>query len=69
MQVLTLYQMIKFWTGPNSKHLQKYKKKSNPKIEICSGKGKNAFCGKKRKCWLPAFSPLPTMFSEGLQGH
>ena len=20
--------------------------------------------GKKRKCWLPAFSPFPTMFSE-----
>ena len=19
-------------------------------------------CGKKRKCWLPAFSPFPTMF-------
>ena len=22
--------------------------------------------GKWRKCWLPAFSPLPTMFSKGL---
>ena len=22
-------------------------------------------CGKKRKCWLPAFSPFPTMFSKG----
>ena len=21
-------------------------------------------CGKRRKCWLPAFSPLPTMFSK-----
>ena len=21
-------------------------------------------CGKKRKCWLPAFSPFPTMFSK-----
>ena len=21
--------------------------------------------GKMRKCWLPAFSPFPTMFSEG----
>ena len=20
-------------------------------------------CGKRRKCWLPAFSPFPTMFS------
>ena len=27
--------------------------------------GKDAFsknCGKRRKCWLPAFSPFPTMF-------
>ena len=22
--------------------------------------------GKRRKCWLPAFSPFPTMFSKGL---
>ena len=21
--------------------------------------------GKRRKCWLPAFSPFPAMFSEG----
>ena len=21
-------------------------------------------CRKRRKCWLPAFSPFPTMFSE-----
>ena len=21
-------------------------------------------CGKGRKCWLPAFSPFPTMFSK-----
>ena len=22
------------------------------------------YCGKRRKCWLPAFSPFPTMFSK-----
>ena len=22
-------------------------------------------CEKRRKCWLPAFSPFPTMFSKG----
>ena len=22
--------------------------------------------GKRRKCWLPLFSPFPTMFSKGL---
>ena len=21
-------------------------------------------CGKRRKCWLPAFSPFPAMFSK-----
>ena len=35
------------------------------KIEICFGKGRK-HCGKRRKCWLPAFSPFPTMFSKGL---
>ena len=34
------------------------------KIEICFGKVRKP-CGKRRKCWLPAFSPFPTMFSEG----
>ena len=34
------------------------------KIEICFGKGRK-HCGKRRKCWLPAFSPFPTVFSEG----
>ena len=23
-------------------------------------------CGKRRKCWLPAFSPFPTVFSKAL---
>ena len=23
------------------------------------------YCGKSRKCWLPAISPFPTMFSNG----
>ena len=34
------------------------------KIEICFGKGRK-HCGKRRKCWLPAFSPFPTMFLKG----
>ena len=33
--------------------------KCNPKI----GKG-GKHCEKRRKCWLPAFSPFPTMFSK-----
>ena len=27
------------------------------------GKEARKHCGKRRKCWLPAFSPFPTMFS------
>ena len=23
-------------------------------------------CGKRRKCWLPTFSPVTTMFSKGI---
>ena len=33
-------------------------------VEICIEKGRKQ-CGKRRKCWLPAFSPFPTMFSKG----
>ena len=32
--------------------------------EIYFGKGRK-HCGKRKKCWLPAFSPFPTMFSKG----
>ena len=35
----------------------------NEKSEIWFGKGRK-HCGKRRKCWLPAFSPIPTMFSK-----
>ena len=33
-------------------------------MEIHFGKSRK-HCGKRRKCWLPAFSPFPTMFSKG----
>ena len=26
-------------------------------------------CGERRKCWLPAFSPFPIMFSKGIYPH
>ena len=35
------------------------------KVEICFGKGRK-HCWKRRKCWLPPFSPVLTMFSKGL---
>ena len=58
---------------PNDKILDQSKLKAfaddkinvKKKNEICSGKGRK-YCGKRRKCWLPAFSPFPTMFSKGL---
>ena len=34
-------------------------------IEIWFEKGRK-HCGKRRKCWLPAFSPFPMMFSKDL---
>ena len=38
--------------------------KSNmtPKLEFALGRVEN-IVGKRRKCWLPAFSPFPTVFS------
>ena len=33
------------------------------KIEVCYGMSRK-YCGKRRKCWLPAISPFPTMFSK-----
>ena len=32
---------------------------------VCFEKGRK-LCGKRRKCWLPAFSPFPTIFLKGL---
>ena len=32
-------------------------------LKICFGKDRK-HCRKGRKCWLPAFSPFPIMFSE-----
>ena len=60
---------------PNDKILDRSKLKqfaddkiNVTKIEICFEKCRK--CGKRRKCWLPAFSPFPTMFSKGFNlGH
>ena len=34
-------------------------------IIICVPDGVKTHCGKRRKCWLPAFSPFSSMFSKG----
>ena len=35
---------------------------ANLMIPVCDWVGKHF--GKRRKCWLPAFSPFPAMFSK-----
>ena len=40
-------------------------KKCNTKTTIHFGKGKK-HCEKRKKCWLPAFSPVPLLFTKGL---
>ena len=52
---LTLYQMTTFQIGPNWKYLQMTK--CNLKAEILFGMGRK-HRGKRKKCWLPAFSPF-----------
>ena len=37
----------------------------NVKLNFVSGRVEN-IVGKRRKCWLPAFSPFPKMFSKGI---
>ena len=59
---LTLYHMTKLWTSPIWKHVQK-QNKCNSRNKICSIWDRKHH-GKRRKCWLQAFSPFPTMFSE-----
>ena len=63
---------IQLHSLPNDKNLDHFKlivfadDKINvtpKKNEICEGKGRK-HCGKKRKCWLPAFFFL-TRFSKG----
>ena len=60
---LTIYQTTKYKTCPISKHLQSTAKRDlNTEIPFAMVR---KHCGKRRKCWLPAFSPFPTMFSKG----
>ena len=68
----TQYQISLINSLPNNKILDPSKFKAfaddkercYPKIKICFGKTRK-HCGKRRKCWLPVFSPCPTMFLKG----
>ena len=52
-----------FYPCPNWRHLQTTNKCcSKHYFSLAFGRKQ---CGKRRKCWLPAFSPFPTMFSKG----
>ena len=52
-----------FLDWPKLKAFADNKNKCGSKIEICFWKNRK-HCGKRRKCWLQAFSPFPTMFSS-----
>ena len=53
-------------TSPDGNILDWSKLKPNkcvPEIQIRLEKDRRKHCWKRRKCWLPVFSPFPTMFS------
>ena len=52
---------------PNIKFLVQTKMKefADDKIELWLGKRRKP-CGERRKCWLLAISPFPTMFSRAV---
>ena len=57
--------MLSIWTSLKicclvKKHLQTKENECDSKIEICLCKGRK-HCENRRKCWLPSFSPFPTM--------
>ena len=62
MFLLTLYQTIKFMTQYKLKALAD-EKINVTQFETCCLKGRKHFW-KRRKCWLPAFSPFLKMFSK-----
>ena len=73
IKILTVTKMcqiyLKFKSSPNDRILDQSKLKVfaddtinvAEKLKFVVGKVEK-LCGKRRKCWLPAFSPFPTMF-------
>ena len=48
-------------------HIESIRRRQNKcdrKLKFVLGRVEK-HCGKRRKCWLPAFSPFSTMFSKG----
>ena len=64
--------LLRFNPLPNNKVLDwsiftafaEDKSNMNQKLNFILGRVEK-HCGKRRKCWLPAFSSFPTMFSKG----
>ena len=66
--LITLYEL--FTKRQDSRLIQiericRQQKKCDSEIRICLGKGRK-HGGKRRKCWLQAFSPFSTMFSKAV---
>ena len=69
-KIIPLYQASIIYPYPNRKHSQTTKS-CYIKNKICLSLGRK-HCGKRRKCWLPAFSPFPhnvfkNLFPQGRQ--
>ena len=61
-KLLTIQQIF----VPNSKYwICTWQTKNNWILKFIMGNG-GKHCGKRRKCWLPAFSPFLSMFWKGL---
>ena len=61
--------LLPFTTQQNVSHIQiqsicRGQIKGDQNDKICLGKDRK-HCGKRRKCWLPAFSPFLSVFSKG----
>ena len=64
MAVCSLFTRQRIFTLVQNESIYSQKNKCYLKREIHFGIGRK-HCGKRRKCWLPAFSPFPTMFLKG----
>ena len=59
---LTVYQTTNFSQGLIQSIFRRQNNRDS-EIEIGVGKSRK-YCGNRRKCWLPAFCPVPTRFSK-----
>ena len=60
-----LLYTAEFKTSPKFKAFPDFKLNMTQKWKLYFAKDRKN-CGKRRKCWLPPFSPFLTMFSQAL---